>query len=121
MGEHAIAQVGDLSEGERITVQLEGREISLFNIDGEYHAYTNWCAHQSGPICEGTLTGTRKATVDQEAGTIESEWCREGKILSCPWHGWEYDVVTGECLSKKGVLLPSHPVQVEDGEIIVSV
>lgn len=120
MGEYTIAKVDEINEGERITVQIEGREITLFKIDGEFHAYTNWCAHQSGPICEGTLTGTRKAEVDQESGTIETEWCREGKILSCPWHGWEYDVVTGECLSQNGVKLPSHPVEIKDGNIVVS-
>ena len=120
MGEHTIATEDEIDEGGRITAQVEGREITLFRIDDEFYAYTNWCAHQSGPICEGVLTGTRKATVDKDAGTIEISWCREGKILSCPWHGWEYDVVTGECLSKRGVELPAHPVEIRDGEVIIT-
>lgn len=121
MGEHVVAEVGEIGEGERITVQLEGREVTVFNVEGDYHAYTNWCAHQSGPICEGTLTGTTVARVDEETRELELEYARDGKILSCPWHGWEYDVVTGECLSKRGVKLPEHPVAVQGGEVVVSI
>lgn len=121
MAEHVVARDGDISEGERITVQLEGREVTVFNLDGEYHAYTNWCAHQSGPVCEGVLTGTQVAELDEATGDLEVEWVQEGEILTCPWHGWEYDVVSGECLSKEGVALPPHPVEVEDGEVVVDV
>ena len=48
------------------------------------------------------------------------EWTEEGHILNCPWHGWEYDVTTGECLSRNRVRLPAHDVEVRDGEIVVS-
>jgi nitrite reductase/ring-hydroxylating ferredoxin subunit len=120
MEDHVVAKEAEFSENERIIVQLKGREIAVFNVDGEYHAYTNWCAHQSGPICEGELSGTSEATFDPETLELELEWGREDEILNCPWHGWEYDVTTGECLSRKGIQLPEYPVRVEDDEIIVT-
>ena len=115
-----IAREDEIPEGERIIVQVEGREIAVFNINGEVFAYTNWCLHQGGPICEGALTGTSKETFDRETLTNEFSWGREGEILNCPWHGWEYDVRTGECLSRSNRDLHSYPVTVKDGDVVIS-
>jgi nitrite reductase/ring-hydroxylating ferredoxin subunit len=120
MSEHAVIEEGELAEGERVVVQLEGREICVFNVDGEYYAYTNWCAHQAGPACEGNVTGTVEACFDAESLDVELNYEKEDQILNCPWHGWEYDLTTGECLSRQKVKLPQYPVTVEDGEIVVS-
>lgn len=120
MTDHVVADADELPVGGRIVVQIEGKEIGVFNVDGEYFAYTNWCMHQAGPVCEGALTGTQRAKFDRETLELELEWTDEGKILNCPWHGWEYDVTTGDCLSRKGVKLSSYPVSIEDGEIVVS-
>ena len=114
-----VAAVGDLDDGERLVVELEGREVGVFNVGGEYYAYANWCAHQAGPCCEGRLTGTTEATWDRETLELSLEYARAGEILNCPWHGWEYDVRTGECLSRAGVRLPTYPVTVEDGRVVV--
>lgn len=120
MTEHVVASTDELPSGERILVQVEGREIGIFNVDGDFFAYTNWCAHQSGPCCEGTVTGTQSSTFDRETLEISLEYVKEGEILNCPWHGWEYDLITGECLSRGKVRLPGHEVRAEDGEIILT-
>jgi nitrite reductase/ring-hydroxylating ferredoxin subunit len=120
MNEHPIAKAEEIGEGERIVVEVEGREIAVFQIGEEYHAYVNWCAHQSGPTCEGRLSGTMDAKFDRDTLETTLSYCREGEILNCPWHGWEYDIKSGECLSRDGKQLPSFPVEEKDGEIIVS-
>jgi nitrite reductase/ring-hydroxylating ferredoxin subunit len=120
MSEHTVATVGELNDGDRKLVEVEGREIALFRTDGEFRAYTNWCIHQGGPACEGSVTGTSDAEFDREELETELKWCKEGEVLNCPWHGWEYDIPTGECLSKEGAKLPAHPVRVEDEEVVVS-
>lgn len=120
MTEYTAAEVDEIDEGDRIVTEIEGREIGVFKLDGEFHAYVNWCAHQSGPPCEGRLTGTTEAEYDQDELEETLSYCREGEILNCPWHGWEYDVKSGECLSRDGVELPSFPVREEEGDIIVS-
>lgn len=116
-----VAPATELDEGERLVTELQGREIAVFLIDGEYYAYLNWCAHQSGPCCEGMLSGTFLPSngASTEPPELEVEWTKEGQILNCPWHGWEYDVTTGECLSRPGIVLPSYPVEVRDGNIVV--
>ena len=119
MTEYVVAKEDELSDGERVLVELEGRDIAVFQIDEEYYAYTNWCPHQGGPCCEGGLGGTLEGTYDKENLSVELTWTKEGEILSCPWHEWEYDILTGDCLSRNGIKLPSHSIEVENGEIKV--
>ncbi|MFB6170664.1 MAG: Rieske (2Fe-2S) protein [Haloarculaceae archaeon] len=116
---HVVGQADELSDGERLVTEVEGREVAVFRHEGEYYAYLNWCAHQGGPCGEGSLTGTEIASYDRETGELRSNWEREGEILNCPWHGWEYDLTSGDCLSRTDVTLPSFPVEVDDGEIVV--
>jgi len=119
MSEHVVGDAEEVGEGERLVTELQGREIAVFNLDGEYRAYLNWCAHQGGPICEGNLTGTVEASYDRDSGETSLDWAREGEVLMCPWHGWEYDVTSGECLSRTSVTLPSYPIEVREGELVV--
>ncbi|MFC7157212.1 Rieske (2Fe-2S) protein [Halomarina halobia] len=119
MTEYVVAEEGELADGEHLVVQLEGREIGVFFTDGVYRAYLNWCPHQGGPVCEGRVTGTQTSCFDRETLDVAVKWDREGEILNCPWHGWEFDVNSGECLSRPKVKLPEYPVRVEDGTIIV--
>jgi nitrite reductase/ring-hydroxylating ferredoxin subunit len=120
MTEHVVASAEELDESERVIVDVEGREVAVFNLDGEYHAVLNWCAHQGGPCGVGLLSGTiTSAKYNREEMNVELEWGKDGEILNCPWHAWEYDIKTGECLSRQGVTLPTFPAREQDGEIIV--
>jgi nitrite reductase/ring-hydroxylating ferredoxin subunit len=121
MTEHVVCKEEELEPGERILVELEGRDIAVFNVDGELYAYTNWCVHQAGPICQGTLSGTRTASFDSETLETTLKWEKEGEILTCPWHGWEYDVTRGDCLSRAKIRLITHDVRSSDGAVIVEI
>ena len=120
MSEHVVAETTEIDQGERIVVQVEGREVGIFNVEGEYFAYTNWCAHQGGPCCEGSLTGTMDASFDRESLEVSLDWSEDNDILNCPWHGWEYEIDTGECLSRNGISLPEHEVEERNGELVVT-
>lgn len=121
MTEHIVADAEDIGEDERIIVEVEGREIGIFRHDDEYYALLNWCAHQAGPCAEGSVTGTIDATFDRESLELIESYTREGEILNCPWHGWEYDLKTGKCLSRSGVELPSYSVEERAGKIVLSI
>jgi nitrite reductase/ring-hydroxylating ferredoxin subunit len=118
--EYVVASADEIDEGERVLAQVEGREVGVFNVAGELFAYTNWCAHQGGPCCEGRVTGTQEATYERETRETTLKWTREDEVLNCPWHGWEYDVTSGECLSKDRIRLPEHDVDIRNGQIVVS-
>lgn len=121
MTDHVIAKDGELEEGERVLIQAEGKEVGVFYKNGDYHAYLNWCPHQGGPVCEGQLTGTQSTSFDRDTLELEVLWDNEGEILNCPWHGWEFDVGTGECLSRPMIKLPTYRVTVQEGEVILSI
>lgn len=118
--DYVVCAADELGEGDHLVVELEGREIGVFRLDGEYLAYTNWCAHQGGPVCEGDLAGTTEATRDLETGRYEMEWVKEDRVLRCPWHAWEFDAATGACLHTDRYKLIEHEARIEDGEVVVS-
>lgn len=121
MAKHTVATEDELEDGDRTLIELEGKDIGVFNINGEYHAFASWCPHQGGPCCEGAVTGTSEASFDRDTLTVELDWTKDDEVLNCPWHGWEFDITSGQCLSDDRFSLPSYPVEVEDGKIIVDV
>lgn len=119
MSEHIICEKNELADGDRIVLQLEGREIAVFRVQNEFYAVTNWCIHQGGPVCDGMLTGLKKANFDKKSSETTVRWEREGEILRCPWHAWEFDITTGNCIVDDGKLI-THPVRItEDDEVVV--
>lgn len=93
MGSHVIGRASELKPGERRIVEAEGRSIGIFNVNGSLYALRNSCPHQAAPLCMGAIKGM---TMPSAPG--EYVWDREGEILRCPWHGWEFDILTGRSI-----------------------
>ena len=91
MPRHVVAPVADIPPGGRKRVEVNGRAVVVFNIAGEYFALSDRCPHRGGPLSQGRLTGLLESA---EPGAYR--YTRLGEILRCPWHGWEYDIETGE-------------------------
>ena len=86
-----VGKVQDLPSGSRKIVPLGGRSgIGVFNVNGKFHAVKNVCPHQGGPLCQGRLRPHVRSS-----GPYHVTWEREGEILKCPWHNWEFDLKTG--------------------------
>ena len=81
-------------------VEVKGKEIALFKSDGKICAIYAHCPHQGGPLDEGGIT--------------------EG-MVTCPWHGWEFNVATGECGFNKAIKQPTFPVKEEGDDVYVEV
>jgi nitrite reductase/ring-hydroxylating ferredoxin subunit len=88
---HVVATVDEIPPGGRKIVEIAGRSIGVFNIDGAFYALRNRCPHQGGELCRGRISGFVSATKPGEYLTN-----RHGQILRCPWHGWEFDITTGQ-------------------------
>lgn len=94
----AIARVEECPPGTSIERVAGERMVALANVDGSLHALEGLCPHQGGPLGTGRLCGT---------------------ILTCPWHGWQFDVVTGRHQISPTVRQPVHEVRVRDGVVEV--
>lgn len=108
---HQVATVAEIPPGGRKIVEVEGRSIGVFNVRGNFYALRNLCPHQFAPLCEGSIVGT---TLPSRPG--EYIWGREGEIVRCPWHGWEFDITSGRSVfNPHAMRVRAYPVTVEHG------
>lgn len=113
---YVVGTVDEIPPGQRKIVEVGGREIGVFNIGGEYFAVLNRCPHQGGPLCRGNTHGFLRP-----AGVGEFQYSRAGEILRCPWHGWEFDLRTGQSwFDPARVLVRRYDVSVEPGTRLVA-
>lgn len=103
---YVVCSVKELPPGGRRIVDAGGRSIGVFNVHGRYYALRNTCPHQSAPLCIGPVTGT-----NVPLGPYELSYERDGEIVRCPWHGWEFDILTG-----RSIFNP-HKVRVRSYEV----
>ncbi len=116
MGRHLVARVEEIPPGGRKIVKVAGREIGLFNLNGVFYALKNVCPHQGARVCLGKVTGTTLPSA-----VYEYRYGLEGRILRCPWHGWEFDITTGRSIFDPTVRVVTYSVVVEDGWVVVEV
>lgn len=101
MGETvSVARITDLRPGEGKVVQANGKQIALFNVDGIFYAIDNICLHRGGPLGEGIL---------------------QDRVVTCPWHGWKYDVATGISPVNQEISVQAYQVEIVGEEVRVTV
>jgi nitrite reductase/ring-hydroxylating ferredoxin subunit len=112
MAAHPVARTDEIPPGGRKVVEVERRSIGIFNVRGNYYALRNACPHQGGPLCLGHVTG-----LISSGRPGEYRWERDGEILVCPWHAWEFDITTGRSVfDPHETRVRSYPVSVEKVE-----
>jgi 3-phenylpropionate/trans-cinnamate dioxygenase ferredoxin subunit len=112
---HDVAAVENLREGDRLVVEVAGRSVGVFRVDGDLHAVLNRCPHAGAPVCEGRITGR---VVASPTGQVHYD--ADALTLRCPWHHWEFDLPTGRAVAP-GVRqrLKVFETRVADGRIQV--
>lgn len=94
------ANVSELKPGDSKVVNVNGTEVALFNVDGEFFATTNTCLHRGGPLGEGML---------------------DGDVVTCPWHGWRFNVKTGISPVMPTAKIATYQVKVEGNDVMVAI
>jgi nitrite reductase (NADH) small subunit len=95
-----VAETSDIEPGSGKVVTVKDKTIALFNVDGTFYAIDNTCVHRGGPLGEGDL---------------------EGDLVSCPWHGWQYDVKTGISATNPSAKVTAYEVKKDGSSIMISV
>jgi nitrite reductase/ring-hydroxylating ferredoxin subunit len=93
-----VCPVAELSPGSAKTVMAGSEEVVVFNVGGSYHAMANACPHRGAPLCDGRL---------------------DGAVVTCPWHGWQFDVTTGELIMNPQTKQKTYAVHVEGHDLFV--
>ena len=95
-----IASKSEIPVGTGKVVEVGGKSVAVFNCEGTFYAMDNTCKHRGGPLGEGSLSDT---------------------TVSCPWHGWEYDVRTGACQMDPSIKVQTFDVKVEGDDVLISI
>lgn len=113
-----VCTVEELPPGARRIVEANGRSIGVFNIAGELFAVRNTCPHQGAQLCLGTVRGTMLPS-----DPYEYRYGREDRVLRCPWHGWEFDLETGEKLFDvtQRARVKTYAVSTQGGMVVVEI
>lgn len=93
-----VAAATDVKPGQGIVAEANGKTLAIFNVDGTIHAINNTCCHREGPLGEGEL---------------------DGDIVTCPWHGWRFNVTTGVCMNNPSSQVEAYQVKVEGEDVKV--
>jgi nitrite reductase/ring-hydroxylating ferredoxin subunit len=94
-----VAEAKDIAAGTGILVELDGDRIALFNVNGTFHAIGDTCTHAGGPLSDGDL---------------------DGDLVTCPWHGAQFDVKTGEVVGPPAPKpVTSYHVKVEGSDVLM--
>ena len=93
-----VGKISDIEDGKALAVQAGAAQVAVFNIDGKFYAIENRCGHRGGPLADGHC---------------------EGVIVTCPWHGWTFDVKTGVCLNAPGFDQKMFKTKVKGDELFV--
>lgn len=116
-GRLVICAASELEPGQKriVTDPETGASIGVFNINGEFFALKNVCPHYGAPLCQGSVHGTHRPS---PVFTYRPDL--QGRVLRCPWHGWEFDIVTGKGLYDANSRVATYACEVnDDGDLVV--
>ena len=94
----SVGHVAEFESGKGKMVVVNGRHVALFRLGDDFHAIDNLCLHKAGPLCEGQI---------------------DNDVVTCPWHGWSYEIKTGTLVQDPRVGVNKHEVKIEGGAISI--
>jgi nitrite reductase (NADH) small subunit len=113
---HRVARVDEIPRRGGLIVSVRGAEVGVFRVGARLVAWRNVCPHFAAPVCRGTVAGTALPS-----RVHEYAYGRDGEVLQCPWHGWEFDLLTGRHLAvgSRARLRP-YPVEIHGDDVYIA-
>ena len=116
MSRHVVARTSEIPPGGRKRFTIKGRPIAVFNLDNQFFGMLDRCPHQGGSLCAGITTGL---LLSSQPG--QYSYIRKGEFIRCPWHGWEFDIRTGQSYcDPERVRSKAYAVGTESGASVVA-
>ena len=115
MAEQFVGRMSEFTDGASQIVKIGNTEVGIFRHEGEFFAYRNYCLHQGGPACEGLTIAKVEEVLREDKTSMGLFFSETDMNFVCPWHGYEYDMKTGECISDRKLKLKRFNV-VQKGE-----
>jgi nitrite reductase (NADH) small subunit len=113
--EHRVGEVDAVRRDGCRVIEVDGRPVGVISVGEEFYAIHDRCPHMGASMCAGSLGGTLVA-----AAPHELVYGMDDRVIRCPWHGWEFDLVTGRSLLEpERVGLRTYRVSERDGDVVV--
>ena len=112
-----IGSASEFADPGRRVIAFERFEVAIFKLDGEFFAYLNHCPHMGGPACQGKMIAKVEEVIAEDRTSKGMMFSKSKMHVVCPWHGYEYDLKTGECVGDRRLKLRKFDV-VRRGEDI---
>jgi nitrite reductase/ring-hydroxylating ferredoxin subunit len=119
MSEKFVAKSSEFPDGERRIVFVGDNEIGVFRHEGEFYAYSNFCLHQGGPACEGLTIAKVEERIMPDKTSRGMYFSDTDMHFVCPWHGMEYNMKTGTCVSDPKLKLKRYQILQKGDEVYV--
>jgi nitrite reductase/ring-hydroxylating ferredoxin subunit len=119
MAEKLVGKLSEFKDGDRRIVFIGDHEIGVFREHGTFYAYSNYCLHQGGPACEGLTIAKVEERIMPDKTSKGLYFSDTELHFVCPWHGYEYDIKTGECVSDRKLKLRKYEVVQKGDEVYV--
>jgi nitrite reductase/ring-hydroxylating ferredoxin subunit len=116
-----VGSRSQFKDGERVFLRVASTEVGVFCHDGVFYAFENRCVHMGGPVCEGRIIGRVEAVLAEDKTVLGERFSETETHIVCPWHGYEYDLATGECAADRRLKLRRFEVVERGDEIYVQV
>ncbi len=94
----SVGRVSDFTPGAGKMVDVSGRHVAIFRLGDDFYAIDNLCLHRGGPLCEGHI---------------------DNGVVTCPWHGWSYEIKTGTMVQDPKIGVSRHEVRIDGDEVSV--
>ncbi|MBN8963890.1 MAG: Rieske (2Fe-2S) protein [Rhizobiales bacterium] len=121
MTDVVVGRASSFADPGRKVIEVGGVEIGVFLLRGEFRAYENVCPHMAGPVCQGKVIPRVEEVIAADRKSEGMAFSKTQTHIICPWHGYEYDIKTGEHPGNRRLKLKSVPVRVQDDSVIVTV
>src|SRR5262252_812152 len=119
MVEQFVSRDSEFEDGERRIVFIGDQEIGVFKEGGRYYAYSNVCLHQGGPACEGLIIAKVEERIMPDKTSRGLYFSDSEMHFVCPWHGYEYDLKTGEFVGDRRLKLRKYEVVQKGDDVYV--
>jgi nitrite reductase/ring-hydroxylating ferredoxin subunit len=119
MPEKFVSKASEFEDGDRRIVFVGDIEIGVFRTEGRFYAYSNNCLHQGGPACEGLIIAKVEEHIRPDKTSGGMYFSDTELHFVCPWHGYEYDIKTGEFVGDRRMKLKSYKVLQKGDDVYV--
>ena len=121
MREVVIGEAAAFPNPGRRVVEVDGTAVGVFCRDGKFTAFENVCPHMGGPVCQGKIIARVLELVTEDKTSLGLSFSKDQTNVACPWHGYEFDITTGQHQGNPRMRLRPVKIEIVDGDLVITV